>query len=341
MFRIFINYPDDSACTYYRSILPFYFCKDELLRQGIELVMGREVDDGTGFDAYMFHRIANPAFVFKLERIARSRKLIWDMDDNVFCIPEWSPAHVLMDPVFHDMVKHCMGLAHWNTVATERLGEQMASRVGSRPVVLPNLINLLDFNSNASRGEPPCIDMGGPFRVLWAGSDSHKGDVGLVAGAVNRIVDKHKMNVMFIFMGMMPEGVDPGNSVTFVPGLPLDTYQNLVSLIRPHVGLTPLADHEFNEGKSNIKFLEMTAAGGAVLSSEIGPYADAIKDHVDGIFCDSEDDWYEYLDYFYCNRERRSEFNRIALAKVKRRYSWEALEEKWKWINFFMSVRDA
>lgn len=339
MFKIFINYPDDSACTYYRSILPYYYCREELLKHGIELVMGREVEDNC--DAYMFHRIANPAFVFRLERIAKNRKLIWDIDDNVFCIPEWSPAHVLMNNALHDMVRHCMNLARWNTVATERLGEQMKSQVGVNPVVLPNLINFHDFNSNASRGEPPCIDMGGPLRILWAGSDSHSEDVRLIASAANRIIEKHKKNVMFIFMGMIPEGMETGNSVTFVPALPLNSFQNLLSLIRPHIGLTPLCDHEFNVGKSNIKFLEMTAAGGAVLSSEFGPYADSIKDQVDGIFCKNDDDWFEYMDYLYHHRERAKEFNRIALAKVKRRYSWESSEEKWKWINFFISVKES
>ena len=88
MFRIFMHYPDRTACGLYRARLPVQYCQEELKAEGIELIGSETLDLNEHFDAYVLHRFLSLDFVKPVERFKQQgRKIIWEIDDDLWSIP--------------------------------------------------------------------------------------------------------------------------------------------------------------------------------------------------------------------------------------------------------------
>jgi glycosyltransferase involved in cell wall biosynthesis len=347
MYKIFINYPDDTACTYYRSTLPYFNCHEELReKHGIELILSRDISLSKDADCLCFHRALNPAILLTLQRaINAGKKIVWDFDDNYFIIPQWSPAQAIMNMVGFDFLKYFMEVASTVTVSTRRLGEQLSEYIAGKTVVLPNLIQPKDYPTPSLLGRSvdllPTTQGRGMVAThfLWAGSQTHEKDLELIVDPVKQMLDRYGEAVRFTFVGMIPQelGTICSRQITFVPGGDLRYYPNLISALRPDVALIPVVDIPFNEAKSNIKFLEMTMAGAACIASEVGDYADSIN-NIDRygflINNESSSEWLSTLNFVNENIPYTMKIWRNAYNLVISEYSWSGSQRQ-KWIDFY------
>jgi O-antigen biosynthesis protein len=327
------------ACDYYRSFLPFGKCYEELKTHGIELTLSAGIDANASHDCYIFHRMLPPQCLPFIHRFHKmGRKIVWDLDDNLFCIPEWSPANEMMYQGSFEHLHLCFEYSSHVTVTTDRLKAQFLDTDWyEKTHVLPNLIdeNVWEYPSETRRG---------PVRIFWAGSITHAKDLDIIAPALDQLIDEHGDNIRLYFMGQRPKAFDPtpekmskhGKIIAQLGPVDLIYYPNALLTLSPDIAIAPLCDCPFNDAKSNIKYLEMTMAGAAVVASDIGPYTDSIDHCHNGFKCD-ESGFYNMIDTLIVNENTRSTLRRNAMNKIKNQYSWQS-KSRQIWMDFFISL---
>ncbi len=94
------------------------------------------------------------------------------------------------------------------------------------------------------------------------------------------------------------------------------------------VGLMPLSDGTLARGKCSLKMLQYMACGMPVIVSPIGMNKEVLSQGEVGIAARSEDDWYDALRWFYCNRSQGREFGRVGRSIVERHYSQRVISQQ-------------
>lgn len=346
MYKILMLVQDETACSYYRAVLPSLHCTKTLRDEGIQLDLSETLNLDENHDCYIFHRLINAEFFPVLHdlKFNHKKKIVWDLDDNLFAIPEWSPATEMSTPGRKRCLLQSLEWADRITLTTERFRQQIASLVPSwdeKTVVLPNLIDCNDWGINSRIDN----DSYSPIRFLWAGSLTHQKDIDLIGEVIQEIINENEENVQFMFVGGIPEVLKstPGNvkknkkSLAHIGTSNLLHYPLYMRLLRPDVALIPVLDCPFNEAKSNIKYLEMALAGAACIASDVGPYRDSIKSGTNGILAKNEKDWKDIINYLIDYPVKISDFHRNARENVIDYYSWRS-PAKNLWLDFFRSL---
>lgn len=184
---------------------------------------------------------------------AQGVAVVVDIDDDLDAISPSNPAWAALHPksnTEHDWASAALACQYASmvTVSTPALLKRYAAH--GRGVVVPNCVPEL-FLSLAR------VDSG---IIGWGGSiHSHPDDLQVVGSSMRRLVEE----------GNIFQVVGPGNGVRDALALPseplatgnIDIGDWAPSLSILGVGIVPLADTRFNQGKSWLKFLEKASVG--------------------------------------------------------------------------------
>lgn len=144
--------------------------------------------------------------------------------------------------------------------STKPLVDALWHKYKKRARVLPNMIDVGQFRKPIRRHKTE------KMRIFWGGSATHAVDLALITDTVKQTHKKYEWH----FMGYVPD--DLRDLVRYHDGVDMNAYLETVALIKPHVGIAPLAGIPFNRCKSNIKLLEYGALGIATIASAVYPY---------------------------------------------------------------------
>lgn len=223
------------------------------------------------------------------------KKIVFEMDDDLFAQESWHGAyeHYQTERVQAEL-KAMLATADAVTVTTEYLKERY-SQYAKRVQVIPNWLPLANWPKTEPHGT-------NEFRVLWAGSPSHFGDLQMVGPALWAFAYSHQ-NVRLVFFGREPVGPSEliKSQVVCLPWCEFEEYPVSLARIKADVAIAPLADVPFNKAKSNLKVLEYWGCGYPVIASDVGPYREMGKRYLDrGLFlCSNEAQWLGRLNEFY------------------------------------------
>jgi hypothetical protein len=336
MYRILELIPDISSCAHYRNVMPALNCRDELLKHDIELDTTDKftLEDSGKYDCYIFSRTPpEKMYPVVLSLAARGSKIVWDLDDELWNIPDWNPYKKEYDDIRLAFLGLYLSLSSHLICSTENLRQSALKKfVGIDPtqvVTLENLISVNHYNSF----DCPRVDHK-KVRIMWSGGNSHIGDFGPVIDLYERYKDRN--DVMFIFFGHIPEQIkaDDPSKALFVSWNPRKYYEGVISLLQPDIALCPLDDHPFNHCKSAIKYFEMTMAGATVIASKGSTY-----DNVGCVTCLKNDDWGSMCDILIDDVRYRREVFMEDQHNVINNFSWNYDNPRRRaWINFFKSL---
>lgn len=273
---------------FYRCLLP-----SVALNQGTRVrafvssnKVAREAAD---YDVVVFQIDHSPLAVALARTLkAEGKCVVYEIDDAFDALEDWhlQGAHYRDDGT-RERILEMMGLADAVTVTTARLAERYAKHA-KRVEVVPNAVPVMDWPRAAS-GRPDS------FRVLWAGSPSHFGDLQVVGEALSRFA-RACPSATLVFFGREPVGLDVPESQVEVHGfVDFSEYPAKLAELAADVAIAPLADVPFNQCKSNVKVLEYWATGYPVVASDVGPYKDTITAGQNGLLCLSQYDWFDAL----------------------------------------------
>lgn len=264
---------DGGGCGYWRMSLP----SKHMDRTGIYVdVTGGAVDFDhlLEYDTIFLQRVHNWESVVVLERLrAGGKRIIYDIDDDLFNIPASNPAAKAYGQNEMMAAVECMKLSDLVTVSTKALQERIGKIVGdTKVVVVPNAIDPDDKWA-------PLDQTGSPDewkRIFWQGSNTHDEDWGECFEAVRHVM-KTRDNVRLVLMGFLPSMVQKGletedfwkDRVEHLGPMAPEAYFRIIKHIRGDVGLAPLLKTHFNEAKCVDAGTRLSTRCGFIMAGDV------------------------------------------------------------------------
>lgn len=180
---------------------------------------------------------------------------------------------------------------------------------------IPSTVPLTRYRAVSSRPREP----GEALRVVWIGSPATVHYLALVRGAMQRAAAEVDLVLSVIgatapsWPGVRTESVDWTES------------GEQAALSRGHLGIMPLADSVWEQGKCSFKLIQYMACGLPVLASPVGMNLDVVAHGSNGWLANSAEEWLEAIRNTYALPSQAAAMGRQGRDDVVKRYSAEAV----------------
>ncbi|WP_410644517.1 hypothetical protein [Amycolatopsis sp. lyj-346] len=314
--RIFMWVADYSGCGFYRCLLP----GSELAKRGHDVmadgrVVPNEVKNGD-CDVVVGQRICNEGATVTWQKLARAghAKLVFETDDLLSDVdPSNRQAARFYDAETVERYHRNMAVADVITVTTDRLADHARSiNTTAEIVVLPNQVPgwLLDHEKPAAPN-PELVTIG------WRGGASHQRDFGELARPLRRFLQHpdHRDRAELHCMGApYQERVRSNHSRTRWTGWH-ESVSDFLRAVDFDLAVIPLRPSIFNEAKSDLALVEMSALGiPAIVSGFPGSPYRVLSGYGRPIahLASKGSDWTEHLRYLVDDAEAREQLGKEA-----------------------------
>jgi glycosyltransferase involved in cell wall biosynthesis len=282
--RILFVPAGEMASAFYRARIP----ADIMTSKGLAVAHHTDRLDASKALRYeiLWIQLVSSPIVLSIARAAKEAgvKVVYDVDDRFDTELPDNPAAAVYVKEKQDEIWELIGLADLVTVSTETLADHIRPRANAVKV-LPNLVPA----SIAPRSEDPDPAV---FKILWAGSPTHRRDLAIMAPAVRDVLALHEGKVRFVCFGeTIPEALqDVRQYVDQRKFVAFSDYLDELASIGADLMVAPLEDNEFNASKSAVKALEAASCGYPTLMSPVGEYPEIVKDGFPGTLV-PDDQW--------------------------------------------------
>ncbi len=275
---------------------------------------------GQEADAIVFQRVetrhALAAFYAMKDQFPH-KPILAEIDDDIFDVAPYNPAADSLAPGSHltqfaiDQFKNSDGII----VSTPYLKE-VYSEFNDNVYVVPNSIDIQKWDRAPRKKK-------GGIRIGWVGSGSHSKDLEILDTVFPAIIDKNK-DVSFVIcsyfqenMEALPAFLKNRKGVNIVnKWASILKYPAHVAAQDFDIGLAPLVDNKFNRGKSNLRWLEYSALGIPCVASEVGHFAETIKDGHDGFLARTPEHFISHIQQLISDSKLRKKMGRAAHTRI-------------------------
>lgn len=349
------------GCGYYRIVKPAQY-----LMQWYEVdVVGRDLQDFGKTDEDIWGSICRTYDLIWLRHSDNARAIvgllafaeyynvpvIMDLDDNYLAVLPSQPAYEIYHKgsVKNAIVGASLSLVNAVSVSTAPLKEayqkhiKEVHNVDQKIYVLPNCNDINDWNYPKYERNDDNIVIG------WQGSTTHDEDLDIVVPVIRELLEKYK-NVYFEVLGGIPREkfdwfLNKFGEVKDRVKIKLGTFAwqgwpELLSRQGWDIGIAPLADNEFNRGKSHIKWMEYSMYQIPCVASKVYPYykkvpdnffgVSTIKHEKTGFLCETREDWMFYLEKLIKDKNLRKKVGNNAYNFIKKNWQYKDWIVAWK-----------
>jgi GT2 family glycosyltransferase/glycosyltransferase involved in cell wall biosynthesis len=195
-------------------------------------------------------------------------RLVFSLDDLMTDLPDWNPFRQSNYPDIDRRLNFVLERCDRLLLSTQALADAYATRHGDLRVI-PNRLAGSRWR-NLTAATPSAAPVRGKPRIGWAGAAQHQGDLAWLAPVVEALAGE----VEWVFLGMCPEALKPFATVELAM-VDFARYPSVLAQLGLSVAIAPLALHDFNRCKSNVKLLEYGILGIPVVCTDIEPYRNA------------------------------------------------------------------
>jgi glycosyltransferase involved in cell wall biosynthesis len=248
-------------------------------------------------------------------------KFILDDDDNTFAIEEENPFWTTMSHDHAFIMQRVNRTSKYICTTTQNLADVFKARneEDAKIYVIPNYI--------PDTYQSPKPDNGKDIVIGYFGGSGHWVDfeeTGIVP-ALRRLMHDNK-KVHFVSYGVpvteyLPRGRYELKDVVYGRKFVTDLFPTM----QFDIGVAPLRQTIFAEGKSNIKWQELTRMGAAFVGSNVGPYK-SLKPGTGLLVENKEDAWYDALKSLVDDAEKR----KTQVSKAQKELQNWRLEDHWQ-----------
>jgi glycosyltransferase involved in cell wall biosynthesis len=185
----------------------------------------------------------------------------------------------------------------------------------SRVVEIPTVVDLTHYPVK------PIPD--GPFTVGWIGTPVTESYLKIIAGPLRQIQKKFGARIRII--GGSQDFSIEGVNIDLVPWCESTEASELGSC---HVGVMPLNDAPWEQGKCGYKLIQYMASARATVASPVGFNRTIVSNNHTGFFATSPDDWVGALSVLATDPELLRNFGRAGRKRVEERFSLNVLAPK-------------
>jgi glycosyltransferase involved in cell wall biosynthesis len=264
------------------------------------------------YDYVFIHReaapIGPPVFEWLISKVF-GKKIIYDFDDAI-----WIPNHSEYNSIMFYLKRYSntRSICRWayRVSCGNKYLCTFAGRYNRQVAYNPTTIDTVRYH-NRLKDHSDSQD----FVIGWTGTHSTLQYLEPVIPVIASLEKEHRFTFLVI------SDKNPGFALRSFVFRKWEKQREIEDLLLMNVGLMPLPDDKWANGKCGFKALQYNALGIPALVSPVGINTEIIQDYVNGFVCFSENDWRKYLLLLMNNRNLLRELGLKARPLVERSYS--------------------
>lgn len=199
---------------------------------------------------------------------------------------------------------------------SDALAARFSARHSNVSVLTPPLIAPLPLLEHFDA--PPSVHS--PWQIGFHGTRAHLQDLLHITPALRALLNARQDSQCEVMLGKhTPPALASLPNLSTPDPLPWSVFRHYQARRRVHIGLAPLLQTPFNEGKSFIKFLDIAAMGGVGIYSNRYPYTEVVQHGENGLLVgDAPNEWRVALQQLLNNPEATANMARQAAADALR-----------------------
>lgn len=223
------------------------------------------------------------------ERAASFRRIVYLFDDDLLAASQSASLpegyRQMIGEFAQTLFPQLLELAHTVVVTSPRLAERYASpRTRLLEPTLYRDLSRVGLEHFASLGG----GRSGPLEVAYLGTTTHYGDLCAVAPGLRQFVEEQPAVRLTVVGCELPPALERHPRIRAIGQKPWGEFKRFAAGFRTHLGLAPLLDTPWNQGKTAIKLIEYAQYGAAALYSAVPPYRGLIEEGAQGWLVENE-----------------------------------------------------
>lgn len=323
--KILFLYRNDDGSTYYRMRLP----AEKLKQLGFdcsisgnfndELMLVKIDDEAVSlyeFDIVFFQAITLSWVLPMLEKMRKAHiTLVTNIDDDYFNSSGYGA--FLMSKEQIDAIRKSLEIVDNVLVSTPELAQLYGIH---RSKVIENYIDISLYNTKKIQHDK--------FTVGWFGTVNHLFDLELLNHALPD-------DIRLVTAGFPEVTIKYFDNVKDQKALSIFPISQLPSIISEiDLGLVPLLNNKFNQGKSDLKGVEFGAGHVPVIASKVAPYIRWVEQGYNGFLADNSKDFIKFINRIRNNPDLLNELSINAREKALTRDINTGIKEYIDFYNF-------
>lgn len=267
------------------------------------------------YDVVFIHReaapIGPPVLEWVMAKVLRKR-LIYDFDDAIWLANTSEANKIAAGLKWHQKVDSICHWAYKNSCGNDYLAAY-ARQFNPSVVVNPTTIDTEHLHNQVRDQQAP-----GPLVIGWTGTHSTLKYLHPLVPVLAQL-EAEGLDFEFRVISNQPPDFEPAlRSLRFVPWQKATEIPDLLTF---HIGLMPLEDDPWAQGKCAFKALQYMALGIPALVSPVGMNTEVVQNGVNGYICCEPADWLRHLRHLLTDAELRQRLGNAARATIEQRYS--------------------
>ena len=278
------------------------------------------------YDFIFMHREAMqfgpPVVEFILTKVLR-KKVLYDYDDAIWLKNHSDSNALLSFTKWYSKVNSICGWVHTVQCGNQYLAD-FAKRYNQNVHIVPTTIDTVGMHNKTIDYSRERLAIG------WTGSHSTMHYLDMIYPVLLRLEEKYEFDFLVI------SDRKPSFELKSLVYCKWDKINEVDDLCKIDIGVMPLRNNEWSEGKCAFKGLQYMSLGVPTVMSPVGVNKSLIQDKENGYLVDTEEEWYDILAYLLENKEARMRVGAKGDETVEKYYSVEAL--KAKYLSLFQAM---
>ena len=239
------------------------------------------------------------------------KKLIYDLDDALW-LPNTTATNTIA-AMFkqHHKVAHIIRWSYKISCGNKFL-QKYAATYNSNLVLIPTTVDTEHYHNQVKQQHTSRVFLG------WTGSHSTVPYLKIIEPVIQRL--EQEFEIGFIVIADKKPDLNI-RSLIFIPWQKRTEIQDLLNL---NIGVMPLPETEWAEGKCAFKAIQYMASGIPAVVSAVGANTHIVQDGVTGYTCTTEEEWYLRLRALIQDAGLRESIGTEGRKRVVQQFSVEA-----------------
>lgn len=259
-----------------------------------------------------------PYFPSWLEHYLNWRKMpyIVDYDDALFHQYD-QHRNIFIRTLLKKKIAKVMYRSEQVIVGNQYLSDYAKKTQAKRISIIPTVINLTKYSHSRTTQKKKT------FTIVWIGSPSTTPYIKEIIPALQILNKKHKFRLRLI--GAQEISL-PGIDVEY---LSWEQEKEVEYISQCHVGIMPLPDTPWTQGKCGFKLIQYMACGLPVIASPVGINTKIVKQNINGFLASTTQEWTNSIEKFLNNKCNIIAMGEIGKKIVEKKYCLQVSKKKY------------
>lgn len=254
--------------------------------------------------------VGPPIFEWLITKVFR-KKVIFDFDDAIWLENTSSSNSVIAWFKRYENANNTMQWAWKVSCGNDYLADH-ARQFNENVIVNPTTIDTENHHDRVKNFE------NGKLTIGWTGSHSTIKYLEMLVPVLKKLESEFDFNFLVI------ADRAPSFELKSLQFLEWNKESEIDDLLKIDVGIMPLENDKWANGKCGFKALQYMALGIPAIVSPVGVNTKIVDEGVNGWICETEDDWEQTLRSILEKKVELSDFSEAARRRIEKHYSVKA-----------------